>query len=151
MTISEYWSAFKASIGNPDAVYCEATQFGYEEDADELAQLVLEGKKRGTTGSLLMYKLDNFPTPKPGVYTIVLNAANEPVAVIQTKKVTIKPFNKITEREAKIEGEGDGSLSYWRAAHLSYFSREYKEHNRIFDENEILVFEEFDLVWRNQN
>jgi uncharacterized protein YhfF len=38
--------------------------------------------------------------------------------------VEVVPFCEVTADYAAIEGEGDGSLEYWRRAHWSFFSRE---------------------------
>ena len=46
---------------------------------------------------------------------------------IETQKITIKNFLEITEEEAKLEGEGDLSLEYWRKAHKEFFQKEGKE------------------------
>ena len=57
------------------------------------------------------------------------------------------PFNTVTEDFAWVEGEGDRSLDYWRAAHLSYFHRECGREGTIFSEDEPIVFERFRLIW----
>ena len=36
----------------------------------------------------------------------------------------VVPFNEVSAEFAAREGEGDGSLEYWRKAHWAYFSRE---------------------------
>jgi uncharacterized protein YhfF len=36
----------------------------------------------------------------------------------------VLPFDEVTAEYAAIEGEGDGSLAYWREAHRAFFGRE---------------------------
>lgn len=51
--------------------------------ADELAALVIAGKKRGTCGSLASFQAEARAV-KPGDYHIVLNGRGEPACVIRT-------------------------------------------------------------------
>jgi hypothetical protein len=37
--------------------------------------------------------------------------------------VATVPFEEVSEEFAAIEGEGDGSLRYWREVHWTYFGR----------------------------
>ena len=48
---------------------------------------------------------------------------------------------------ARIEGEGDGSLEYWKNAHKDYFPRELIPTGRHFIETMPVVFEQFRVVW----
>ncbi len=55
--------------------------------------------------------------PRSGDLNIVTDWGGEAVCVIRTTKVLILPLNEVTEIHAMIEGEGDGSLDWWRKAH----------------------------------
>ncbi|EPH0094762.1 ASCH domain-containing protein [Pluralibacter gergoviae] len=91
--------------------------------ADELAALVIAGKKRGTCGSQASFQAEARAV-KPGDYHIVLNGRGEPACVIRTLSLTLVRFNEVSEAQAALEGEGDLSLNYWRSAHRQFFERE---------------------------
>ncbi|WP_263347600.1 ASCH domain-containing protein [Paraclostridium sp. AKS81] len=54
----------------------------------------------------------------------------------------------VDERLASIEGEGDKSLRYWREAHIDFFKRELEALNMEFIEDMLVVFEEFEVVYK---
>jgi uncharacterized protein YhfF len=60
--------------------------------------------------------------------------------------VKVVPFNEITEEDASIEGEGDGSLAYWREGHLKFFKEEAEANNFEFRETDLVVFVTFKVV-----
>jgi uncharacterized protein YhfF len=57
------------------------------------------------------------------------------------------PFGEVTAEFAAMEGEGDGSLTYWREAHSAYFSRECARNGRVFTENMPVACEQFKVVF----
>lgn len=48
---------------------------------------------------------------------------------------------------AAIEGEGDGSLSYWRDAHWRYFGRECHRIGKELSLQMLVVCEQFKVVY----
>ena len=54
---------------------------------------------------------------------VVLDGAPRPVAIIRTVNYEKLTFDKITEEHARLEGEGDLSLAYWRDAHERLFRK----------------------------
>ena len=61
----------------------------------------------------------------------------------------ITKFKDITPEYARIEGEGDKSLTYWKDAHTQVFTRECREeHNLAFSEDMECVCEYFEVVYR---
>ena len=117
-------------------------------DADLLAALVVEGKKTATSSAYPLYALDNEPLPQEGTYSVILNSRNEAVCVIRTIKVSIAPFDKITEAHAYREGEGDRSLKFWKTVHEKFFSEAMKEANLEFRPDMKVVCEEFEVVFK---
>ncbi len=95
-----------------------------EKDANELAQLVLAGSKKATAPLLWSYQFDRQPVPQPGSLTVVVNWNGEPQCVVQTARVDIAAYGDVSAEFAAIEGEGDGSLRYWREVHWPYYQRE---------------------------
>ena len=94
-----------------------------ENDANELAALVLSGNKAATASLLCEYDDDQKRAPAPGDLSIVTDWAGSPLCVIETTAVEVTAFEDVDEDFAAAEGEGDGSLRHWRAAHEAYFGR----------------------------
>ncbi|RIL38633.1 ASCH domain-containing protein, partial [Mammaliicoccus fleurettii] len=85
--------------------------------------------------------------PQVGDISVVLNEKGNPQCIIETTLVYQTPFNDVTEHHAYLEGEGDKSLAYWRQAHIEFFESYYAELGIPFDESEIMVCEEFKLLY----
>ena len=124
--------------------YC-AWSFGV--DPDELAQLVLSGKKQGTASAHIFYGLDGEELPKEGEYNIILDSEDRAVCITRTTKVYLAPFNEVSERHARLEGEGDLSLECWRQIHRDFFRPQFEDAGLEFTEDMLVVCEEFERVW----
>ncbi|MGL6110400.1 MAG: ASCH domain-containing protein [Rubrivivax sp.] len=118
-----------------------------EPSANELAALVLAGKKRATAGLLWNHESGSRPLPQAGDLSIVTDFSGKPLCVIETQKVEIVPFEEVTEEFAATEGEGDGSLRYWREAHEAFFGRECKRIGQTPDVRMPVVCEQFKVVF----
>ena len=92
--------------------------------SEELLELIRSGKKRAGTGLLWAYEAESEPLPSQGDIEIVVNHRNEPVLVTRLTSVEFMPYSEVSAEYAAIEGEGDGSLEFWRSAHWAFFSRE---------------------------
>jgi len=139
-----YWSEYWKGKEEPKLVVAE--QFGFNEIADELAQLIIDGKKTATCSAHVLYEINNEILPVVGLYTIVLNSKNDPVAIIRTSEVQIIKMNEVPEELAIAEGEGDLTYEYWWNGHKKYFTLELKEHGIEFTDDMLLVFERFELI-----
>lgn len=89
--------------------------------ADALLALVLEGKKTATCGALVEMGTESSPAPVLGGYSVILDSAGAPRAVLQTIALTTMPFSAVPEDFALAEGEG--TFEQWRLAHQAYFER----------------------------
>lgn len=143
------WSAYSLEQGGiQEERFYEAFGFGDSPTlADELGQLVLSGIKRATAGSVWSYESSGKGVSKPGDLSVVTDSNDIPLCIIETVQVDIVPFSAVTEEFAATEGEGDGSLAYWREAHFAYFSRECESTGRSFDEDMLLACERFRVVY----
>jgi len=140
-----YWNSFWDGKEPPTHVVAE--QFGYGADViDELAQLIIAGKKTATCSNHILYEIENEPLPMVGKHTIILNSKDEPVAIIKTTEVQIIKMNEVPEELALAEGEGDLTYKYWYDGHKKYFTSEMEEIGLAFAEDMLLVFERFALV-----
>ncbi len=126
----------------------EAWGFGDSpEMADELGRLVVEGVKTATCSAVWEYEAGDEPQPQVGDLGIVTGGDGEPLCIIETFEVTIRPFNEVDAQFAYEEGEGDRSLAYWRQAHINFFSRFLPNIGREFNETMPLVCERFRVVY----
>lgn len=94
------------------------TNFGSASTEERLAALILAGRKRATVWDAR----DEKPTA-PGMKWVV-TVKERPVAVIETVLVQRRSFDSIDAVFAFEEGEGDRTLSFWRATHESFFRSE---------------------------
>ena len=147
--VQTIWSAYAESQGGvDDARFYEAFCLGDSASmADELGQLVVAGIKRATAGSVWSFEAEGKALPKPGALSVVMDSSQRPLCIIETTQVDIVPFAQVTAEFAVTEGEGDGSLEYWRQAHRSYFMRECKEAGRTFCEDMVIACEQFKVVY----
>ena len=104
--------------------------------ADELLDLVLKGVKTATCSTE-----DEPNTSMPRERWIVLDGRGEPRCVIESTEVSYRRYIEVDAAFAYEEGEGDRSLTCWRAAHRRYFGRQGK-----FSEDMMLMCERFRLV-----
>ncbi|MBM3495703.1 MAG: ASCH domain-containing protein [Armatimonadetes bacterium] len=149
-SVAEFWREFASTQPeDPTPRFLEAFHFDDNEaSADELAQLVLSGRKRATAALVWSHEHSGDPPPQPGSLSIVTTFAGEPVCVIETLSVEVVPFDEVTADFAAAEGEGDGSLEYWRRAHEAFFGRECERIGRTPDTRMPIVCERFEVVYR---
>jgi len=76
VAVSEFWNRFDADAGSIDPTrFYEAFHFGdNEEMANSLADLVLEGTKRATAGSLWSFEYEGKALPQPGDFSVLSRA-----------------------------------------------------------------------------
>jgi uncharacterized protein YhfF len=115
--------------------------------ANELATLVRAGRKRATASLPLEFTAAGSSLPEVGDVSIVTLADGRPVAIIELVEVRAVPFHDVDAAFAADEGEGDGSLEWWRRAHRSYFGRVCARSGGTFDETSLVICQRFRLVW----
>lgn len=151
-SVNEMWENYLNSIGedteNTDKKYFSWHFCDNEKDAYELAELVKKGIKRATASLHKLYEVDGEKLPEVSDLNIITDWKGIAQCIIKTKKVTVLPFNAVTEEFANTEGEGDKSLKYWRKVHIEAFSRTLIEYKMEFSEELLVVCEEFDLIYK---
>ncbi|SFR35267.1 Uncharacterized protein YhfF [Robiginitalea myxolifaciens] len=115
--------------------------------ANTCLKLVLEGKKRASSQSLLGLQYREEALPKLGDFTVLTDWEGEAKCIMRTTAVRLKPFFSISSSYAKMEGEGDGSLDYWKTQHWDYFTRELEPFGRVPRDSMIVVCEVFERVF----
>ncbi|AOT10252.1 hypothetical protein S4054249_12550 [Pseudoalteromonas luteoviolacea] len=118
-----------------------------EQDANTCLALVLAGTKKATSPSLWWYEANNEALPEEGDLNVVTNFQGQAFCIIKTTKVTIMPFNQISEAYAYKEGEGDKSLAYWKRVHWAYYHRELADTDFVPECDMPIVCEEFEVVF----
>ncbi len=118
-----------------------------EKDCQTCLKLVLSGTKRATSHSLLGLQLRGERLPKIGDFTIITDWNGKARCIVRTVGVKLKPFFSIRASYAKLEGEGDKSLDYWKKTHWEYYERELAPFSREPRESMIVVCEVFERVF----
>ena len=147
--IELFWNRLLVGNGyDKSKEYLEVFHFELTEVlANKLLNLVLEGMKKATSSSFKAYEKEGSNLPKIGDLSIVTDWDGNPRCVIETKNITIIPFKDITYDICRREGEDD-SLESWREGHIRFFCNEAKEIGYEFNEDMLVVFEDFDVVYR---
>ena len=120
--------------------------FGDENAPDlqtKLGRLVRDGPKRATAGVLAEYEGEGEALPLAGDYSVILDGEGDPLCIICTTDVELRPFGKVDAEFAWTEGEGDRTLSWWKEAHTRFFDR----NGVAVTDDTVMVLERFDLVW----
>lgn len=112
----------------------------------ELLSLIKSGKKRAGTSLLWGVEVDGEALPRVGDLEIVLDHHNEPALLTRIVSVDIVAFKDVDATYAAIEGEGDGSLAYWREGHWAFFSRECARIGRTPSEDMPVVCSVFEVL-----
>ena len=145
MTDKAMWSAFCKQSGVQGKDY-DSWAFGGQ--PDDQAALVLEGKKRSTASVYDLYAYDNEDLPEAGSYSVILDSEDRAVCVIRDTEVMVVPFRDVDVQHARLEGEGDLSLAYWREVHKRIFTQWMKEAGMAFKDSTKIVLEKFEVVYR---
>ena len=147
--IQPFWHAFAETVGfDASSRFCEAFHFDdNESSANELAALVLSGRKRATAGLLWAHQHYAKPLPTVGALSVVTDWQGTPLCIIETTDIEVVPFDNVTDSFAAAEGEGDSTLSYWRDVHWRFFSRECQRMGREPDGHMPVVCERFKVIY----
>ncbi|HBM3613858.1 TPA: ASCH domain-containing protein [Listeria innocua] len=147
-SVNVMWQKYRAE--NPTiSNKFEAWAFGNSPSmSDELGKLVMNGIKTGTSSLFYWYDQGLEPMPSVGSHVVLLDGEEEAMGIIKLIGVKIMPFNEVPETFAYLEGEGDRSLEYWRKVHTSFFTNECDELGIPFEEDALVVCEEFEVVYK---
>ncbi|MCI2097029.1 MAG: ASCH domain-containing protein [Sphaerochaeta sp.] len=140
MQAQEMWQASRGYLTQGTAPYTAWAFYGTDsEEVDHLAHLAAERVKQATTSRLSDYQGADDPLPQEGDHSVILDSRGEAVCVIVDEKVTVVPFGAVDAAYAAREGEGDGSLAFWREAHRKAFPG--------ITDDERVVCEEFRTIY----
>ncbi len=150
-TVEEYWQRYLATLPARSPIHQQeyvVDSFGDTAELREsLGALVLAGVKTATCSALWAWEAEGAPLPQVGQHTVVLDANEQPLCIIETTEVEIRPFAEVDAEFAAAEGEGDCSLEYWRRGHWRFFTRSLATIGRVPTGEMPLVCERFRLVY----
>lgn len=119
-----------------------------EKDANLCADLVCKETKRATSHSLQALQLKAKPLPKIGDFAVVTDWEGKARCVIRTTAVKLLPYFSVREEHALLEGVGDKSLEHWKKVHWENFTRELAHFDKTPKESMIVVFEQFEMLFK---
>jgi uncharacterized protein YhfF len=120
---------------------------------DRLVAAILAGDKSSTTSLLIEYEREGVPLPEVGARSVVVDSADQTVAVIEVTEVRVVPVGDIDLAHAIAEGEGYETVADWRTGHEQFWhSPEMRAYlgDPAFtvDDETLAVAERFRLVER---
>ena len=118
--------------------------------AEKLGALIViaSGTKTATCSALWEYEAEGEPLPETGLKIIVLDGNGDPMCIVETTELEVRPYGEVDARFAYEEGEGDRSLEYWREAHWRFFSRNLQDIGKEPATDMPLVCERFHVIYK---
>lgn len=147
--VQTFWAEFCGANPRIDpATPYQVWYFGNSSEmSEDLAGLVVAGKKFATASLADVNKIKPDEAPVADGYSVVTNFEGNPLCIIRTTEIVHTPFNEVGAQFAADEGEGDQSLEFWRRVHSEYFTREAATLNIDFNESSIVCCERFKLLF----
>ena len=150
MTAEQLWHKFCSEMKVDEATSYEAWSFGGDvATADELLELVLQGRKFGTASAYDEYVAEDAldELPEIGDYSVLLKSNGEAVCIIRNYDVYIRPFNEVPPFHAYAEGEENRSLENWKDIHTKFFSPSLQTIGKPLSEKSLIVCEKFTVEY----
>ena len=122
----------------------------YAEYGDHVTQLAIDQVKRATAHLAMDFELNQVARRETGDYWIILWESFKPACVLEIVNVEVRPFRDVDQTFASREGEGDGSLQYWKQCHEEYFNLQLADWGTPWSEDLPVVLESFELVAVNE-
>jgi len=118
------WARCAAELGLPEGTEAVERHIGLgAQMQDRLLTIILAGEKTITSTSPWLYEAGLAREPVVGAYSLLLDGAGEPRAVLRTTRVETLPFDAVTAEHSQYEGESVRPLEAWRAVHVRYFTQ----------------------------
>lgn len=114
-------------------------------DANKQLRLVISGKKRAISYSLIGLQHRNERLPKIGDFTVLTDWKGKAKCIVRTVAVRLKPYYAIRESYSKLEG--NISLEKWKKWFWAHSTKEFAEIGREPRESMIVVCQIFEKVY----
>ncbi len=123
---------------------------------DRLIDAILDGSKTTTTSLFMEYDNERERLPRHGQRSVVVDSHNHPVCVIETVEVLIVPLGEVGHEHVVDEGEGNATVSDWRASHERFWcSKEMSDSLGgtpfVLDDATLVVLERFRIIERQNS
>ena len=149
-----YWESYLRTLPEgerPNDAVVSAGYAGNPELTDELLALYFAGKKTAGSSLLEDFQSAGDSLPQVGNHWIYLNRRGEPCCILKTERIVMHKFKDVPPEIAAAEGEGDGSLEYWRRVHREIYTPFLAKWG-VHELNEATVITEFfRIVYRSPN
>lgn len=123
-----------------------------KKDANRLAELTVNGKKKAFSGLLSLYKQYSVDLPKVGTKQIITDFNGKAKAIIKNIKVGTIPFNKISKEYAELDmGTAIEPLKKWKKAHWDFFESFLEENKEKLTQEMLIVCVTFETIWTEKN
>ena len=105
--IQSYWVGYLSESGqDPDTPVHDVFHFDdNKSDANELAELVLRGRKLATASLLWEYEMGAKRPPQAGDLSVVTDWDGIPLCIIETSEVEVRAFKDVDEEFAAARGK----------------------------------------------
>lgn len=146
--VEAFWQSVCAEHGIKARDY-HALTFGdprYAEYGDHVTQLAIDQVKRATAHLAMDFELNQVARRQIGDYWVILWESFKPACVLEIVNVEERPFRDVDAAFAAREGEGDGSLAFWKQCHEDYFKLQLADWDKLWSEDLTVVLESFELV-----
>jgi len=149
-SVSEMWNNYIES--HPESKDMEMPESDFfhnnKEDANRLAKLTLNGRKKASSGLYSLYEQYDVDIPKVGTKQIITDFDGKAQVIIENISVDTIPFNKISEEYAALDmGTEIEPLKKWKKAHWEFFESFLKESGQKPTEEMLIVCVRFDTIW----
>lgn len=146
--IDDFFNSFKLENNMIFDVSYKAFHFCNDEySANLLLELVISNQKKATSSLLHTYNLLNEDLPQVGDYSVICDYYGNPRCIIKNTNVRKFRYSEMTYDIVKLEGE-DLNLLSWQNNHMKFFLNEAKNYNFILDNDFMIIFEEFKLIYK---
>ena len=148
-SVYEMWNNYIKS--NPEFKNQEIPESDFfhnnREDANRLAVLTINGKKKASSGLYSLYKQYNVDIPKVGTKQIITDFDGKAKAIIENSSVDTIPFNKISKDYAELDmGTDIEPLEKWKKAHWDFFESVLEESGEKPTEEMLVVCVTFETI-----
>ncbi|MFB6778464.1 ASCH domain-containing protein [Streptomyces sp. NPDC056352] len=118
---------------------------------DQLVGAVLAGVKVSTTGLLAEYAAEQEELPAVGERSALIDSDGREIAVVEVTEVRVLRLGDVGLQHVLDEGEGDTSVTQWRAGHERFWHGEEMREalgdpEFTVDDDTLIVAERFRVV-----
>ena len=121
----------------------------YQDYSDHITELAIKSIKRATAHLAIDFELNNVTRRQKGDYWMILWEDLSPAVVVELVNVEECKFEDVSAEFAAREGEGDGSLEFWKKTHEDYFKLQLTDWGHEWSDQLRVVLESFDVVMAN--